>query len=515
MMNDYAQHFIKFAAWATRPLRQKLVQRLRSHFSQPTNEDISSELPAPLQPFAGDEKLKHSLRKHPQIQNDLLTKILDFFQKLLAPLPSLKQEQTLLWKLQNAKAEDVQRLWREEIRPFVAQKYPQHSRLQPELVDALFRDNERVEAHLPIRDYIAEHLAAALDETQTQQQQETARQYLTQLHAQIDQYERLQTCLAPFDGALGRLWDLSRGTLRDTHFNVLLQYSALLEKSKDLHTLAEMLGKWRSAERQYEEETYLDTHRREVRQIVPNRQEEFIGVRESDDLNNLLPTELVYLADSDMESIFFKKFAEKKLYTWEYQARERASIEEERQAKRQRESAEKKGPIIICVDTSGSMHGTPEQVAKLLAFAILRIALADARACYLVSFSTQISCIELTSSKGDSLARLVAFLSLSFHGGTDAQPALEEALRMLQKERYEKADILMISDFIMQSPSADLTQKINQQREPAKTKFHALCIGTSAHGGSVACFDHTWHYDPRDPQALIRQLRKMKFERVS
>jgi uncharacterized protein with von Willebrand factor type A (vWA) domain len=50
-------------------------------------------------------------------------------------------------------------------------------------------------------------------------------------------------------------------------------------------------------------------------------------------------------------------------------------LRKEFQDKRQKEKEEAKGPFIICVDTSGSMHGTPETVAKTLCFAILKIAI--------------------------------------------------------------------------------------------------------------------------------------------
>ena len=35
---------------------------------------------------------------------------------------------------------------------------------------------------------------------------------------------------------------------------------------------------------------------------------------------------------------------------------------------------EQKGPVIICVDTSGSMQGTPENIAKTVTFALSKIA---------------------------------------------------------------------------------------------------------------------------------------------
>ena len=52
------------------------------------------------------------------------------------------------------------------------------------------------------------------------------------------------------------------------------------------------------------------------------------------------------------------------------------------------EKKEPKGPIIVCVDTSGSMQGTPENIAKTVTFALSKIAIEEERKCYLISFST-------------------------------------------------------------------------------------------------------------------------------
>ena len=47
------------------------------------------------------------------------------------------------------------------------------------------------------------------------------------------------------------------------------------------------------------------------------------------------------------------------------------------------------GPFIVCIDASGSMRGFPEQCAKAIAFALMQIALAEERDCYVIIFSTE------------------------------------------------------------------------------------------------------------------------------
>ena len=56
-------------------------------------------------------------------------------------------------------------------------------------------------------------------------------------------------------------------------------------------------------------------------------------------------------------------------------------------------------------------------------------------------------------------------LQQSFYGGTDVAPALRYALQLVKKERYEKADVLLISDFVMSHLPDDVLQSIEKQRE--------------------------------------------------
>ncbi|MHA1131186.1 MAG: VWA domain-containing protein, partial [Candidatus Helarchaeota archaeon] len=174
-----------------------------------------------------------------------------------------------------------------------------------------------------------------------------------------------------------------------------------------------------------------------------------------------IPQELVLLGSPESELLFYLKYAEKKLLTYQLINRARIAEKEFERTKGWLPSKKKKGPIIICVDTSGSMHGTPETIAKTLCFAILRIALLENRQCYLISFSTAIKTIELTDFNRFYVS-LIQFLSHSFHGGTDATPALKEALKQIENKNYEKADVLMISDFIM--------DRIDKQTEVEKRK---------------------------------------------
>jgi uncharacterized protein with von Willebrand factor type A (vWA) domain len=266
-----------------------------------------------------------------------------------------------------------------------------------------------------------------------------------------------------------------------------------------------MLGRMHRAEKEFEEELFADIRIKPEWKAEHALKADLIGIHESDDISSMLPSEVASLSDETTQLLFYKKFAEKKLQTFEYQAKTLSYREEEFQNKRQKSKEYAKGPFIICVDTSGSMHGTPETVAKTLCFAILKIAVRDNRKCYLISFSTGIETLNLTDIK-NNLDKLIAFLSMSFNGGTDATPAMMEALRMLETEDYKKADVIMVSDFVMPGFDEQTRNKIIIAKEK-KTKFHSLVIGNSGNKNALEYFDSNWVYNTTDKNNIVQLIK--------
>jgi uncharacterized protein with von Willebrand factor type A (vWA) domain len=332
--------------------------------------------------------------------------------------------------------------------------------------------------------------------------------FCEELYKRIEELKKLQEVLQPFTHEIGRLWDMSKGNWQKTNFDVLKKYAELLKKDNSLKELAEMLGRMRQSEIEYEEELFTNIVIKPKWKVEQASKSDLIGVTESDDISSLLPSEVVLLADPSLQTIFFKKYSEKKLQTFEYQAKVLSYEEKEILDKRNKEKEDKKGPFIICVDTSGSMHGTPEAVAKTLCFAILKIAISEKRKCYLISFSTGIETLELTDIK-NSLDKLLQFLSMSFNGGTDASPAMKEALRMLSTNDYKRADVLMISDFVMPSFEPQVHEQIRIAKEN-NTKFHSLVIGRSQNNNVINDFDNNWVYDANNPRGVITIVNKIK-----
>ena len=363
-----------------------------------------------------------------------------------------------------------------------------------------------------VKEHFIENWERLLNEKQIkwelEQIDEQRKIFCNELYRRIEELKKLQEALKPFTTELGRLWDMSSGKWQNVNFDILKRYAELIQKDKSLLELAEMLGKMQQAEKEYEEELFSTIQFTTEWKIEHAYKADLIGVHESDDLSSMLPSEAALLADDTMQSVFFKKFIEKKIQSFEYQTKILSYKEEEIQQKRQKAKENIKGPFIICVDTSGSMHGTPETVTKTLSFAILKIAIRENRKCYLISFSTGIETIELADLK-NSLVELIAFLSMSFNGGTDATPAIQEALRMLKTNEYKKADVIMVSDFVMPEFESSLQKQIKSAKAN-NTKFHSLVIGDSVNPAIMKDFDNNWYYNPYNNEGFLTLLTNLK-----
>ena len=321
-----------------------------------------------------------------------------------------------------------------------------------------------------------------------------------QMNDMIEQMSGFVEDMSFILGYMGRFWDTSQGAWKNTGWKELQKYAEILEKEDKIKDLVEILGRFQESEDEFETEMIEKTKIINEWKTSSIGKSEIIGVHYSDDLGNLLPAEVAMLSSPETELIFSKNFAEKKLLTFDFSARSRFQSEEKELDEIQK-AMNKKGPIIACVDTSGSMHGMPEHVAKVFIFAILKMALKEGRKCYLISFSTGIETLELTDMV-NSIGHLVEFLTHSFQGGTDATPAFREALRMLEVDDYRKADVVMVSDFIMPELPRDLLDRVQDQQTNNGTRFHSLSITNQANPVHEGIFDNNWVFDSRDISSM-------------
>jgi uncharacterized protein with von Willebrand factor type A (vWA) domain len=274
----------------------------------------------------------------------------------------------------------------------------------------------------------------------------------------------------------------------------LQQWATYLTRDVGAQKVADMLGRMSQAEWSEQVAVVKQSISLRTPVIDLNSKEEIIGLRLGKDLEHALPSELALMADPDTAILFYLKYLESKLVCFELQGQAYQDEITEIDVETTQQAEDAKGPMILCIDTSGSMAGEPEDMAKAMALYLGTKALAEKRPCYVINFSNAINTFEVNAQNG--LPDLIQFLQSSFHGGTDAAPALCHALEMLKQNNYLKADVLMVSDFIMQKLPTALLSEIQAQKELG-SRFNSLVIGDVFLTDRLkTLFDKEWVYDP-------------------
>ena len=349
---------------------------------------------------------------------------------------------------------------------------------------------------------LAKSLSDSLDNRQTAYEQkliDDSRQiFLSELYKRIDQYKQLEAALQPIIGFFdtGTLWDMSSGSFSNYGFEILRFYSETINNNESISELAKLLGRQSVSSREVEQEMIDRTVARSVFHPQPASSGEVVGIEFSGDINRVVPSEMGRLEDPDTEMLFYSNLIEKKLLSYSYLTQESYLNSETLAMPTEKEKQDLCGPIIACVDTSGSMSGVPEITAKTLLLAIAKEAITTKRKCYIISFSREIETLDISDFKGgNALQTLIAFLNRSFNGGTDAYPALCEAVRILQKSEYKNSDVIMVSDFIMPSMPREIVASIETEKANG-TNFYSFVIGRSANNNAVKIFNDTILYNP-------------------
>ena len=292
----------------------------------------------------------------------------------------------------------------------------------------------------------------------------------------------------------GAFFDLSNGSLSLHDISPIKRWLKYLKNDKGVQDLLVMMGRIHQAKQSEKIETVHKLIFEEIPVPDINSKEEIVGLRLGKDIEHALPSELALMADPETSLLFDLKYIESGLMCFDMEGVQHIDNEYEIEVENSVTEDDTKGPMIICVDTSGSMKGSPETIAKAITMLMVLKAKQDNRACYLINFSTNIETLDLSS--GFVLDNLISFLQKSFHGGTDVAPAIEKGVSVMETDEYENADMLIISDFIMAGLPSTLLNKIEKLRERGN-KFNSLVVDSCfMEYRRKTIFDHEWVYDP-------------------
>jgi uncharacterized protein with von Willebrand factor type A (vWA) domain len=271
----------------------------------------------------------------------------------------------------------------------------------------------------------------------------------------------------------GRMWDHSLRALHREYFGNLEKYAVMLRKNSDLHEILEQVGR---IELEYGSKKL---------NLSPYSKSEVHSVTFSGDIQTLLPVEAVKLKNPLLKRKFYADMLEGKLLTYQLKGENWNS---------DTSGKKRKGPVVALVDTSASMRGSPELIAKSVLLAVTRRMLKEGRDVKVILFSSkwQTFEIELTDKKRMG-QEFLEFLKFTFGGGTDFNTALRAGLKAMKNEKaFEGADLLFLTDGASELSEKPLIREWNEIKTERKARIFSLIIGNYDAGGLEQVSDHTY-----------------------
>jgi len=263
----------------------------------------------------------------------------------------------------------------------------------------------------------------------------------------------------PDDGNINR-WDQLRGLLRSSGWQEVLRIRRLLEHLPELARIIRGLGRSRlSEEPDTSNQTPMESVDTAIAQSpksrtvrVPDMPGDTRGIHRSSRIARMLPAEAMLLGHPRLRLLWHARRAERTLLSYEDDdCMEEVRLLQSRVTRprphQQPGKRPEMGPILVCVDTSGSMLRGAEAVAKAVVLEAMRTAHAQQRPCLVFAFGGPEELVELDLTlNSDGIGRLTEFLGQTFGGGTDICGPLENVIARLEEQRWHLADLLIASD---------------------------------------------------------------------
>ncbi len=247
--------------------------------------------------------------------------------------------------------------------------------------------------------------------------------------------------------------------------DVRAELARTIKASPRLKRIAEIAGRLKAIAL-HKQRTKADQARSEVTDI---------GI--GNDLDRLLPSELVKLTDPAMAMDFARRYLERGLLQYELSGKEEQG----------------KGPIVMCLDQSSSMDDDGrDEWAKALALALGQVASVQKRKMVIVRFNRRVIDTIEWDGQPDG-AEVMRVLSQEPAGGTAFDPPLRKALEIIRTgDSMRKADVVFVTDGEA-SLSDDQLEAWDAERKRSEVSCYALHVGPMGASGLEAIADQVLH----------------------
>jgi uncharacterized protein with von Willebrand factor type A (vWA) domain len=203
------------------------------------------------------------------------------------------------------------------------------------------------------------------------------------------------------------------------------------------------------------------------RQKIKHGADEVADVEQGADLGRLLPVELAKLVHPRLRLSALRDLVERRAMQYRLSGAESLG----------------KGPLVVCLDKSGSMDGRPDEWATAVALALLDVARRQHRPFALLGFDDTVKFEALVETSGELPE---AGLSVSCGGGTNIDRVVGRALEIIAEHpgSLKKADAVLITDG---ESSSDRAMGLRERAQTLGVTVLGFGIGVSAESLTPWC----------------------------
>ena len=213
-------------------------------------------------------------------------------------------------------------------------------------------------------------------------------------------------------------WGLGTGENCQVAFQNKKDAIERIRRSSKLHKLTDLVGK-------FKESAIVEQKKKAKHGAV-----EIKGVTTGDKIQDTLPSDRMNLCNDITKGDFYRRMSEHGLLQYSKESNKQKN----------------KGPIIVCVDTSGSMQGDEEIWSKALTVGILEVAQMQKRDFACIIYSSHAD-KPIVIKKDEIAPQKIIDCAERFHnGGTSFEAPLNEALELIKDSTFKNADIVFITD---------------------------------------------------------------------
>lgn len=231
-------------------------------------------------------------------------------------------------------------------------------------------------------------------------------------------------------------WGLGEGSDIKVPFGLKRSALEQIRNSDYLRKFTDMIGK------------YKECAIEEQKKKSKNAAIEIKSVKVGKNIEDALPSEKLGFCNDTLKKDIYRKISEGQLLAYDKESQKQKN----------------KGPIIVCIDQSGSMHGDKDMWAKALAVGILEVAQLQKREFACIPYDSHVRKTTIIHKDEINPDKIIGIAEEQATGGTDFEAPLREASKLIEDSNFKEADIVFITDGDC-SVSDEFRRKFKQLKE--------------------------------------------------